>query len=242
MQKRNLVMLGTLALAIALGSGMARAQNQPLYLGGNYNGGIDLTGGLIGTVTEGGGSIGPSTLNGVALPWVYCVDIPDTVYVPGSYPDNTVTNNGMIAGSLANSNDGGIIGYTAPGALATVTNAIDVAWLVHAFAAGATTYDQQVGLQAAIWNQIYGVTLTGCSDGLGCITDYNQDLAALAIAKGNGLPNYIGNFDWLSPAGANNPAVDQGLITEYVPDGGMTLMLLGGALVGIGGLRRKFRV
>jgi hypothetical protein len=32
------------------------------------------------------------------------------------------------------------------------------------------------------------------------------------------------------------------LTSTSVPDGGMTVMLLGGALVGLAGLRRKFRV
>ena len=72
------------------------------------------------------------------------------------------------------------------------------------------------------------------------MTDYSNDLAALAALNGN-VPNYVGNFDWLSPNGSSSN-VDQGLITQLVPDSGMTLMLLGGTLVGLGTLRRKFRV
>jgi len=228
----------TVAVAIVFGSGMALADN--LNLGGNYNGGIIITGGYLGGGTDnvGGGSIGPSSLNGIALPWVYCVDIPDTVGVPADYPNAVVTNNGMIAGSLTNSTDGGITGYTSNGALATVNNAVDVAWLAHTFANGASGYDAEVGLQLAIWTEIYGVT-PGAGNSSGAITDYNADLAALAAAGGS-LPNYVGDFAWLSPNG-NNPNVMQGLLTQ-VPDGGMTLMLLGGALVGVGTLRRKFRV
>ena len=241
MRNRNLVTLVTVALAIVLGSGMALADN--LNLGGNYNGGIIITGGYLGTGTasEGGGSIGPSTLNGKALPWVYCVDLPDTVNVPADYANAVVTHNGTIAGSLANFNDGGVGNYTTSGALQTVSNAVQVAWLAHTFAAGAIGggYDAQVGLQAAIWHEIYGVDLClTCGNSPGAVTDYNFDIAAL-IAAGS-LPNYVGDFAWLSPNG-NDPNVMQGLLTQ-VPDGGMTLMLLGGALVGVGTLRRKFRV
>ena len=111
MRNRKLVSLVTLAVAIVLGSGMALADN--LNLGGNYNGGINITGGYLGTGTpsEGGGSIGPSSLNGIALPWVYCVDIPDTVNVPADYTNALVTNNGMIAGSSGNNSAGGLHGF-----------------------------------------------------------------------------------------------------------------------------------
>jgi hypothetical protein len=227
----------TVALAIVvLGSGMALADD--LSLGGSYNGGIIITGGYLGTGTasEGGGSIGPSTLNGKALPWVYCVDLPDTVNVPADYPNTVVTHNGMIAGSQTNSTDGGIAGYTSNGALATVSDAVQVAWLAHTFAAGASGYDAEVGLQLAIWHEIYGVT-PGAGNSVGAVADYNTDINAL-IAAGN-LHNYVGDFAWLSPNG-NDPNVMQGLLTS-VPDGGMTLMLLGGTLVGVGTLRRKFR-
>ena len=236
MLKSKAIAILTVALIVVLGSSMALADN--LNLGGNYNGGINITGGYLGagTASEGGGSIGPSTLNGTALPWVYCVDIPDTVNVPADYTNAVVTNNGMIAGSSSNNSAGGLQGYTSNGALATVNNAVAVAWLVHTFGAGASGYDAQVGLQAAIWNQIYGVSLTS-GNTAGAIAAYNYDLAQLAAA--GSLPNYVSEFAWLSPNG-NDSNVMQGLITK-VPDGGMTLILLGGALVGLESLRRKLR-
>ena len=244
MRNRSLVTLATIAVAIVLGSGMALADtNADLNITGGYNPGIVITGGGVGG-TYGGGIFTGGYLGGTMLPWIYCVDIPDEVGVPGNYPDNTFNNNGTIAGSTNNYNHGGLTGNPSPqGTQEGVTNAIYVAWLLHTFAAGATTYDLQVGLQGAIWSQIYnGAKLAGCNDGSGCVTDYNNDIAALnaAIAAGN-LPNYVGNFDWLSPNGSSSN-VDQGLITQLVPDSGMTLMLLGGTLVGLGTLRRKFRV
>jgi hypothetical protein len=240
MRNRNLVTLVTLALAIVvLGSGMALADD--LNITGSYNPGIVITGGTV-DGTYGGGVFTGGYLNGVALPWIYCVDIPDEVGVPGDYPNALSNNNGTIAGSSSNYSHHGITGNPSPqGTQEGVTNAIYVAWLLHTYAAGATTYDLQVGLQGAIWSQVYsGAVLTGCNDGSGCVTDYNIDIAALnaAISAGN-LPDYTGNYTWLSPSGSSE-SVDQGLVTE-VPDGGMTLMLLGGALVGLGTLRRKFR-
>src|SRR5271157_2455403 len=205
-----------------------------------------MTGGKVGG-TYGGGIFTGGSLGGTALPWIYCVDIPDEVGVPGNYPDNTFNNNGTIAGSTLNYSKGGLTGNPSPaGTQEGVTNAIYVAWLLHTYAAGATTYDLQVGLQGAIWNQIYGVTLTHCNPGSGqetnCVTDYGNDIAALnaAIAAGT-VGNYVGDYTWLSPSG-NSTNVDQGLITQLVPDSGMTLMLLGGTLVGVATLRRKFRV
>ena len=240
MRNRKLVTLVTVAVAIVLGSSMALADD--LNLGGSYSYPIYLTGGFIGTgtATEGGGPIGPSSLNGIALSYVYCVDIPDQVYVSSDYPNTIVTNNGQIAGSQNNFNAGGVGAYTTSGALQTVNNAVEVAWLAHTFGAGATTFDQQVGLQAAIWSVIYsGVTLAP-GNTTGAVADYTADLAALATAGGINAPNYVGQFAWLSPSG-NSTSVSQGLLT-YVPDGGMTLMLLGGTLIGLGTLRRKFRV
>jgi hypothetical protein len=42
--------------------------------------------------------------------------------------------------------------------------------------------------------------------------------------------------------GTNGNPEDLQLSQSTVPDGGATLMLLGGALLGLGTLRRKFRV
>src|SRR5271157_4314717 len=199
MRNRNLVTLAMIGVAIVLGKGMALADtNKDLDSTGGFNPGIPISGdGLYGTYGVGiftGGKLG-----GTSLPWIYCVDIPDDVGVPGNYPDNTFNNNGTIAGSSANFTAHGITGNPSPaGTQEGVTGAINVAWLLHTYAAGATTYDLQVGLQGAIWNQIYGVTLTGCTNGnsSNCVSDYNTDLAALAALHGI-VPNYVGDFTWL---------------------------------------------
>ena len=77
---------------------------------------------------------------------------------------------------------------------------------------------------------------------------------AYIIAKYDG-PN-VGDFVWYAPTGVysledqlTNPVTGkQGGLSHYsvfagsVPDGGMTLMLLGGVLVGLETLRRRFSV
>jgi hypothetical protein len=213
--------LWILALAVMLAGGAARADN--LNIGGNFNQ-IPLTIG-----NEGGGSITVSYLNGVKLPWVYCVDLYDTIYVPGDYNNTTVTSNGMVTESNSP------LGTTG----GVVNNAGEVAWLLDHYATSAIgDTNAQVALQAAIWHEIYGVGLNTGS-GYYNITvgaDYSNDLAALGL---NTDP--LSNVSWFSPGISGNGTVYQALVGP-VPDGGMTLMLLGGALVGLGALRRKFRV
>jgi|SRR5271157_1620521 len=241
MQKRKAVTILTVALVVVLGSAMALADN--LSLGGSSNQ-LTVTGGTGGVAgTWGGGSIGPSTLNGDPLAWVYCVDIPDHVYIPGDYPNASFNNNGTIAGSSANNTALGITGYTTDGQQAAVTNAMAVAYLLHTYATGAISNAAQAALQGAIWSVIYGVTMTGGPSG--SLAIYSADMNQVTAACGNNFNSctndYVGDFDWLSPSGSSS-SVDQGLITNKVPDGGMTLMLLGGTLVGVATLRRKFRV
>jgi hypothetical protein len=70
-----------------------------------------------------------------------------------------------------------------------------------------------------------------------------HDLAATTLANVHaGLPvdelAYLNNHVYIYTA--ITPDVSQEFI-GYVPDGGMTLMLLGGALVGLETLRRRFR-
>jgi hypothetical protein len=235
MKRRYLVTLGAVALAIVLGSGTARAD---LVLGSGYNTIYTNLG------TVGGGSFGqpaPNTLDGVVLPWVYCVDFFDHVYVPGTYPNATVTHNGNIAGSSANSS--GLVNFGGTnGTLTEVNDAVAVAWLLHNYATAAIgDKQQQIGLQGAIWNVIYkGNILLTDSNSSDAMAAYNNDLNALNAARTSGLANYVGAYSWLSPAGAGKIPVLQGLITQ-VPDGGVTLMLLGGVLVGLETLRRRVR-
>jgi len=71
----------------------------------------------------------------------------------------------------------------------------------------------------------------------GTVPTAANDLLALAIT-GNKT-----NAGWLrtSIPGTNSDGQDFGAPPVSVPDGGMTLMLLGGALMGLGALRRKLQ-
>ena len=215
------------------------AQADDLYLGGNYNiitgvltSGTELT--ENGQSTVGGGSINTSYLNGVQLPWVYCVDYDTEVGVPADYNGTVVSHDGTIH------HFGGAGG---PGAGIAVNNAGQVAWLLDKFAAGTVSdTNAQSGLQAAIWATIYNGTngvgtyvLDTTANNATMIADYNADLAAL----GNHTAS-VASIDWLSPS-TTSGGINQGLVTA-VPE--PTFYAMAG-LLGMGGIgllrRRKAR-
>jgi hypothetical protein len=102
----------------------------------------------------------------------------------------------------------------------------------------------RLGLQAAIWHVIYGSnynldTAVG-SNPAGAITDYNNDLNALSLAKDPGATS-LTNFDWFSPAVTGSKTIYQGLIggnNGSVPEP-MSIRLLGTVLLCFPKLRQK---
>jgi hypothetical protein len=86
----------------------------------------------------GSGSIDPSTLNGIALPWVFCTQIEVDISVPGTF-DTTVSNSTSIA------------------------NADKVAYLLQSYAHVGMSSLEMTTLQAAIWHEIYGDKFTPIS-------------------------------------------------------------------------------
>lgn len=118
------------------------------------------------------------------------------------------------------------------------------AWLYSQFVAGSLGgYNYTVGvnrstqayeLQKAIWY------LEGEADGV-ANSYYNLAVAALGTAVTDDANGYLDVYV------LNNYRDEAGLVRQQdflwksVPDGGATLMLLGGALMGLGVLRRKFR-
>ena len=91
----------------------------------------------------------------------------------------------------------------------------------------------------------YGVNCTGCGSGgsspLAGPLDFTITGSGLSTSKFE--QNANGQFFAVDIIGnGNTGGVDASTGTNTVPDGGMTLTLLGGALVGLESLRRKFWV
>jgi hypothetical protein len=180
----------TLTLALTLGGTAALADD--LNLGGNYNS-FNILEGTTVVNGIGGGAILPSSLNGTALAWVYCVGLFTEVSVPEDYPNAIVTNNGVVNG-------------------APVHNAGEIAWLLDTYANTAVgDVNAEEGLQAAIWTVEYddgagGNPLVYGDTGQAYTADYNRDITALGSNTAA-----LTNIDWFTPGGASNYNI-QGLV------------------------------
>jgi hypothetical protein len=211
--------LAALSVVVALACGN-RAYADTLYVGSppgpqftiTYNN--SLFGGT-GTTTEtgSGGNFQNSTLNGAALPWVYCTDIRNDITVPGTYDSTTVSTNGSQTGQ--------------PGG--TVHNSDQVAWLLLNNAnAALTNTTLEANLQAAIWYEEYGtsnITLTFT------VGSYAGAQALIAAIPGS-VSGYTSQVLWLSPdsSGANGlpPGIYQGLVTAVPEPSSLAVAGLGG--------------
>jgi hypothetical protein len=210
-----------------------------LQLGGNYNiWGWSLTEGST-TYSGGGGSITTSYLNGVQLPWVYCVDITDNVGVPANYNNTTVTANGTVTVSSNNPGGGGsagINGYVVGNSTAVAGK---IAWILDNYANAAIgNPGAEEAVQSAIWRVIYGTAFTVQDSGVN--TAMNNILTALGINTAA-----LNSVFWLSPDGnglngAAGPGLEQALVTAAVPEPStFAIAALGGAGFIFYGLRRR---
>jgi len=163
---------------------------------------------------EGGGSVDPSSLNGVMFEYLYCIDLFRTVNVPGSYPNTVVTNDGTIYGVAVN-------------------NADKVAWLLSHYGT-AGQGDQAYALQAAIWHVVneglHEVIIDGTTSSANQVSLYNSYLSALDSKTGN-----ISAFLWITPGtkDSNGNVVQYQGLVGTVPEPGI-LILLGIAMSAIG--------
>ncbi len=207
-----------------------RAQADDLNLGGNYNTfSWTLSYSGFSASNEGGGSIGPSTLNGVALPWVYCIDIPDNVGVPADYKNTVVTSNGSAWYGASNpwTKTAGVI--TAGNSL---TVAGQIAWILDNYASTATSVALQEAVQAAIWKVIYdqnGKTYFQVQD-----TGVNNASNSIITAMGSKTAS-VSSILWMSPNGSGN----QALVTAVPEPSTFAIASVCGAGFVFYGLRRR---
>jgi hypothetical protein len=113
----------------------------------------------------------------------------------------------------------------------------------------ATTLAERGILSFAIWDILDAAAVQSSSSSN---SDVQANLgtiegdAAAALIQAQDPNGYVPNFELFYPASGNplQPQIPPGSqrYIELVPDRGMTLMLLGGALLGLEALRRKLRV
>jgi hypothetical protein len=225
-------MLGLAACLTFAQSAQAQV-TQSLALGGTYEGFSGYT--LNGITYGGGGPIGPSSLAGAALAYVYCIDIPDEVTPGGTYANNTTTTNGSAVYNNAALGNTWAVGNT----LVAVPNANGIAGLLATYGNVVSTDVQKDALQAAIWVQVYdGGTYTGSGPFIVTDTTVLAQMQIYLAGAGSGIAN---NFLWLSPNGVNNAAA-QALVAAYATPEPSTFAIAGlGALgfLGYGWKRRK---
>jgi hypothetical protein len=142
-----------------------------------------------------GGDITPASLDGMPLPFMYCVDASRDIFVPGTYTA-TVTDNGTIHGTA-------------------VSHAGQVAWLLDQYATVASgNATKTAALQAAIWEVMYGNQFILHSP-TAVVAQEGLYLTNVGTAP-------VSNYAWISPV--SGTTLMQGQVTR-VPEPSSTLLL-----------------
>jgi hypothetical protein len=175
---RTQLFFSVMALSISLMSASALAAT--LKVGGDYVGGLNIK--IDGKVKNGviGGNFLTSYLDSDKLNYMYSIDIFHDIHANDSY-NTIVSKNAQLAGRSE----------------ITAANAGKIAWLVSTQAKTAVTKDQQAGLQAAVWKQVYGNRFELLATTAKTIrTAYSNYITALGS---NSAP--LNSVLWLDPRG-----------------------------------------
>jgi hypothetical protein len=207
-------------------AGSAKADYYQLYLGGSFS--YPIYSLVNGSATSyGGGSVDPSTLNGTALPYVYCVGRDIEVWVPGLYDQTIVNRAGNIYGSQ----------FTGD----AVPHADQVAWLLANYGVGGQGAPAVI-LQAAIWTVIDPGVYSLDTSKYG--TSLNNQYALMVAGAQSSTTVNISSLLWMTP-GTGGSNHYQGLVTSAgfgapvpIPS---AVWLLASGLVGMVAVRRRRR-
>ncbi len=226
-----------IASIVFLTAGAANATyttDNSLYVGTTYATGINVVGGpSADSGNESGGSIDGSILNGTPLAYVYCLGLYQNVTAGQTYGSTTVTNDG----TLVTTNNGTNI--------TSVNNATPIAWLLYNYGQSGQGTNQSA-LQAAIWTEEFGPTVYVPATAGALYTQYSYYLTQLASATSTsvgGLPNYVSDFQWMTPNGDSGiqaliaPNSSLGVSSTPIPG---VAWLFGPGLAGLLGLKRKY--
>jgi hypothetical protein len=168
-------------------------------------------------IGDGAGNINPgSTLNGLSLPYMYCLDLTHDIYLNANYAVTSFNNRGYVWNDDPLNNPNSVALTNANG---TLTNAGNIAYLMVHYAPSAVTLEQQLALQSSIWAEVYGnhYSLIGNPN---FSADENNTIAAdqaqyLSNLHTGGNARFIHEVLWINPsAGGVNYAQCQ---VAYVP-------------------------
>jgi hypothetical protein len=185
---------GARAATLHVGSNAAWGIAADLYAPGNPSP-------ILHDIGDGAGNINPgSTLNGLSLPYMYCLDLTHDIYLNTDYAATTFNRNGYILNDDPAQNPASVALTNANGQL---TNAGNIAYLMVHFAPLAVSQDQQLALQSAIWAEVYGKNYVllpnpGFSNSENDAIRSQQAWYLSQIPAGRNA-NYIADVLWINP-------------------------------------------